>query len=295
MTAISAAVVAAFLLGTMIAVWLNVCIERLPWEQSPLWPRMRLPNSTEPLPRWGRVPIVGWLAMRLQGHLVPARWLTVQVLTGSLFALDFWAFPEDHWGARIYRFALIAILTTATFTDIDHQVIPSPITDLGMVAGMLGAALAPWARLEPERAATVWEGVQLGGIGLMSGAGVVLATRLLGAVLFRREAMGMGDVGLMAVIGSFLGWRIAILTFFLAAFIGLFHAGLKLIVVLGKLIARRKILASDREMFFGPYLCAAAWILMIGWPKIWNGYAKDLFESLSVLFGHYIMGYELTP
>lgn len=94
-------------------------------------------------------------------------------------------------------------------------------------------------------------------IGLAVSAGLVWATREGASRALGREAMGFGDVTLMAMIGAWLGWQAAVLVFFLATFIGLAHG------LAGLLLHR------DHELPYGPSLCLAAAVVVLGWRPLW--------------------------
>lgn len=94
-------------------------------------------------------------------------------------------------------------------------------------------------------------------IGMAAGAGIVWIVRVLGSWAFQKEAMGFGDVTLMAMIGAYLGWQPTTIVFFAAPIAAL-------------AICLPSFLFGTREMLpYGPYLCAAALAVMIGWGEIW--------------------------
>ncbi len=93
-------------------------------------------------------------------------------------------------------------------------------------------------------------------LGFLVGAAVVWFTRILGTLMFGKEAMGLGDVHLMAAVGAVIGWRDVTLAFFVAPFLGLL--GTALIAGLG---AFKK--GGMRPVPYGPYLCAATVIVML--------------------------------
>ncbi|HMC11574.1 MAG TPA: prepilin peptidase, partial [Pirellulaceae bacterium] len=66
-----------------------------------------------------------------------------------------------------------------------------------------------------------------------------------------------GDVTLMAMIGAFLGWQPCLMIFFLSPF-----AALAIALV-------QVILTGRRDIPYGPYLCAAAIVVIIQWPWFW--------------------------
>jgi leader peptidase (prepilin peptidase)/N-methyltransferase len=76
-------------------------------------------------------------------------------------------------------------------------------------------------------------------------------TRILGTLVFGREAMGMGDVHLMAAVGACLGAGAATVAFFLAPFFGL--------VLAVYLLAT----GTKRELPYGPYLSLATAFVML--------------------------------
>ncbi|MBN2064620.1 MAG: prepilin peptidase [Sedimentisphaerales bacterium] len=92
--------------------------------------------------------------------------------------------------------------------------------------------------------------------GYLIGAVTVWATRIFGSLLFNKEAMGLGDVHLMGAVGAVLGWHIPLIAFFLAPFVGLGWA-------LVRLITRRQ-----HEIPYGPFLSVATVIVMLYHDKL---------------------------
>ena len=102
-----------------------------------------------------------------------------------------------------------------------------------------------------------WLAGLLGSVfGFMIGAGVVWATRILGTLVFGREAMGLGDVHLMGAVGAVLGWVVPTVAFFLAPFAGLGWA-------LARLILHRA-----REIPYGPFLSVATVVMILAYDVI---------------------------
>ncbi len=102
-------------------------------------------------------------------------------------------------------------------------------------------------------------------VGLGVGGGLVWSIRIVAGHMLGKEAMGFGDVTLMAMIGAFLGWQASVLTFVFAPFGGMLIALFQLIII------RRN------ELAFGPYLCGAALIVLIGWQWVWPWAAGSFF------------------
>lgn len=87
--------------------------------------------------------------------------------------------------------------------------------------------------------------------GYLIGAMTVWATRIFGSLLFNKEAMGLGDVHLMGAVGAVVGWHIPLIAFFIAPFVGLGWA-------IVRLITRRQ-----HEIPYGPFLSVATVVVML--------------------------------
>lgn len=111
-----------------------------------------------------------------------------------------------------------------------------------------------------------FDALQTALVGLAVSGGLVWATRAGASHALGKEAMGLGDVTLMAMIGAWLGWQACVLTFFLAAFIGLGHGVVQ--------VLRHR----ENELPFGPSLCLAAAVVVVGWRTIWQATAVHFAE-----------------
>ncbi|HEV3122824.1 MAG TPA: prepilin peptidase [Isosphaeraceae bacterium] len=292
-----------FVLGTVVGSFLNVCIYRIPWQKSVIWPSSRCPRCLEPIESRDNIPVLSWIALgkkcRHCALPIAARYPLVETLVGALFlgvylvdvahsASLLYAPPLSAFATMAYHLALIALLVVASFIDLDLWQIPDPVTYTGMILGLLGGTIAPGIRPDPARASSWLGGLGVGLLGLVVGALLVWLVRFLGTHVFRREAMGLGDVTLLGMIGAFMGWQAAVLTFFLAPFLGLAPALAKVIVNIGKWLTGRKLKSSDREIPYGPYLSLAATLLVLGWPWIWNGVSKRYFEEYAEVFWFFV-------
>ncbi len=282
-----------FLVGATVGSFANVCIYRIPWQKSVIWPASHCPQCRTAIRALDNIPIFGWLALRGRcrscGLPIASRYPLIELLTGLLFVAVYLAELIDPGLALIqtidvfrvgYHLILVALLVIATFIDYDYTILPDEITLPGMGAGLALGAIVPQIRPAPGTMETSLDGFLVGFYGLLIGGGVIWAVRILGRVAFRREAMGFGDVTLMAMIGSFLGWQILPPTLFLAAFLGLIHAFLKVLNAIRKWATGRQLTTSDREIPFGPYLSMAALILMLGWRPIWGGWLSQYYSGI---------------
>jgi leader peptidase (prepilin peptidase)/N-methyltransferase len=289
-----------FVIGSVVGSFLNVCIYRIPWQKSVIWPGSRCPRCFGAIAPSDNIPIVGWLALRGEcrtcGLPISVRYPLIEGLVGLLFLGlyvvdvlcatrgDFGQIPTHTLATFAYHALLTALLVAATFIDYDLYIIPDQVTVTGMLLGLVIGTISPGIRPHPATAATHAGGFGVGFAGLLVGAGLTAGVRTFASMVLRREAMGFGDVTLMAMIGSFLGWQAAVLTFFLAPFFGLAHALFKLTTYLQKRLSGGQLSSADREIPFGPYLSMAAVSLMIAWNWLWPYWAEGLFELYRTTF-----------
>ena len=291
-----------FLIGTVVGSFLNVCIYRIPWQKSVVWPGSRCPICLDAIAARDNVPILSWIALRGEcrscGAPIAVRYPLVEALVGFLFLgvylVDVIEGPAGVWGqvpafqlvAAAYHAVFLALLVAATFIDYDLMIIPDQITITGMVVGVGMGALWPQVRPAPASlgAITHIQGVWVGVVGLVVAAGLTQFVRKTAGFVARREAMGLGDVTLMGMIGAFLGWQAAVLTFFLAPFLGLAHAAWKVLKYVKKRIKGDQLSGADREIPYGPYLSMAAAILFFSWKWLWPACDRGLFNPLYVIF-----------
>jgi leader peptidase (prepilin peptidase) / N-methyltransferase len=298
-----------FAIGTVVGSFLNVCIYRIPYEKSVIWPASHCPKCWSAIAPQDNVPILSWLALRGEcrtcGLRIAIRYPLIEALVGLLFAAvyvtDVIHGPPIPWSgiptaipmAVVYHLVLVSLLVTATFIDYDFTIIPDAITVTGAIVGIGLGTFFPEIRPAPGLSTSHWEGFKVGMIGLLVGGGLTQVIRVGGTIALRRgEAMGIGDVTLMAMIGSFLGWQAAVLTFFIGPFFGLAHSLWKLVVLIGKKWGNRKSSRADHEIPFGPYLSMAALTMLLSWPWFWPGWGQARFAELRDVAGFLV---SMTP
>ncbi len=284
----------AFFLGACVGAVLVKCIVRLA-QGARLRPPLGCPTCGEPFRRWQRFPIVGFLLTRGRcrncGNPIGGWRLVVELGTGLLFAAFVTAMvrfecqtttevtPDEIWwyGRIVYHLILISLLIAATGTDLWDYVIPDRITLTGVLVGLIGAAVVgdlqiihlwvDWNQQIPGLRGPYipawfdqhrhWHGLAWSMAGLLAGGGITWLVRALSSLLLGREALGFGDVTLMAMIGSFVGWQPVIFVFLLAPLCGLI-VGLTVRVITGRTFVS-----------FGPYLSAAAVVVLFSWKWLW--------------------------
>ena len=230
-----------FVFGACVGSFLNVCICRLPLNESVVSPPSHCRACKALLPWHDNLPLLGYLMRRGRcgscGEQFSIRYFMVELLTGLLAVALTWQFGPSL--TTLGYFAFAAALVVITFIDLDHQIIPDVISLPGVLAGLLFSLLSPLPTL------TLWTSF----IGALVGGGILLAVALGYQLLTGREGMGGGDVKLLAMIGAFLGWRAIPFTIFIASFFG------SLVGVTAMIRSRAD---SKLALPFGPFLSFGA-------------------------------------
>lgn len=241
----------AFLFGSLVGSFLNVCIHRLPREESIVFPSSHCPACQAPIRPWDNIPILSFFLLRGRcracGQPIAWRYPLVEGLTALLFAATVSRFGVTPLAATLLVF--VAALTVITFIDLDHQIIPNIITLPGIPLGILAGLVLG----EPPLLDRI--------IGALAGAGFLYLVLFYGSAFYGQDAMGEGDLNLIAMVGAFLGWRGVIVTILVGCLSGS-AIGLALIG-LGRLRRREHIpfgpflaLGAGVALFFGEWLIA---------------------------------------
>jgi leader peptidase (prepilin peptidase)/N-methyltransferase len=215
-------------LGAIIGSFLNVCIHRLPREQSIVRPRSACPSCGRLIAWYDNVPVLSYLLLRGRcrgcGAPIAARYPLVEAATALLFlGLALRRGPGLGWAVdAAFAAALVALIVI----DAEHQILPDAITLPGIAAGLatspLRAALgpdlgSPAAVFLDHLAAAVLGYLMLFAVnaayrGWQAMRGVPAAGRL--------DGIGRGDYKLLAMVGAFLGLRLMLFTLFAGAVVG---------------------------------------------------------------------------
>jgi len=135
----------AFVLGSIVGSFLNVCIVRLPKGQSVVTPSSRCVHCGNPLSWYDNIPLLSYVLLRGKcrscGRDFSARYFWVELLT----AVSFLAFLE-RFGLTIVILPYLVMMGSfivATFVDLEHRIIPDEITLGGLAGGIVFSAFIP--------------------------------------------------------------------------------------------------------------------------------------------------------
>jgi leader peptidase (prepilin peptidase) / N-methyltransferase len=229
----------AFILGAVVGSFLNVCIYRLPKNESIVFPPSHCFGCDKQISWYDNIPIVSYLVLRGRCRSCKSR-ISVQYPLVELINALLTLFLFLRFGPTfpfLVLFLFCSAMVVITFIDLEHQIIPDVISLPGIVAGFIISFFIP----------------QLGWlnsiIGIVAGGGSLWLVAWLYELLTKKEGMGGGDIKLLAMMGAFLGWKAIPFIIFVSSLTG------SVIGVTVMLIGKKD---SKLAIPFGPFLAAGA-------------------------------------
>lgn len=207
-----------FIVGSIVGSFLNVCIHRMPREESIVSPGSHCPHCKKGIAWYDNIPFVSYLALRGRCRFCHERISFQYFIVEGITALTFWvAYLNFGFTGHFFIYAVwFGALIAASFIDLAHQIIPDEISLGGLAAGLLASTAYP----PLHEMTTRWQSLWASSVGALVGGGSIYLIGVFGNFIFRKESMGGGDVKLLAMVGSVLGWKMTLLAFFIAPFFG---------------------------------------------------------------------------
>ena len=270
----------SIIFGALVGSFLNVCIFRLPKEESIIWPGSHCPRCKKPINFYDNIPLISYLLLRGKCRYckkpISFQYPLIEGITAlcSLFLIMRFG-PSLSY---LIYFAFVAALIVITVIDLYHQIIPDVISLPGIGAGLLASWFLPnpsfldsLLRFLVFQASRI--GVNLithisfvdGLLGFLLGGASLFLVMQLYFYLRKSEGMGGGDIKLLAMIGAFLGWKAVILTILLSSLIGSI-VGITIMIWKGKDL--------KYAIPFGPFLSLGAVVALFYQNEIISWYLQ---------------------
>lgn len=244
-----------FVFGAIAGSFLNVCIVRLPKEESIISPRSHCRNCKMTLPWYDLIPMVSFLWLQGRCRFCKSRisieYFIVELLTAlmTIKVLQEFGIRPQGFCYLVFVYALLV----ATVIDLHYRIIPDIISMGGMIFGfLLSFHFLPIHFLESL-------------FGILTGGGFLFLLAYGYFKLTHREGMGGGDIKLAAMIGAFLGYKAIFLVLFISSILGSI-TGIFLMLIQKQTL--------QYALPFGPFLAVGAWITLFYGDTIlyWLGY-----------------------
>jgi leader peptidase (prepilin peptidase)/N-methyltransferase len=237
-----------FVFGAIVGSFLNVCIVRLPKDESIVHPPSHCPDCSTALRFYENIPLISYLLLRgrcrsCQASISP-RYFAVELLMAILAVALYHAFGLGL--AFFAGFIFVAALIVISFIDLAVRIVPDVISLPGIITGLVLSIIGTYVIDDPFELSPSPLSAFLG---VLVGGGFLLLLAWLYERFTGVEGMGGGDVKLLAMMGAFLGWPSIPLILFFAS-LGGSIVGLSAMLFKG--VGRRYALP------FAPFLCLGA-------------------------------------
>ncbi len=180
-----------FCFGCIVGSFLNVCIYRMPRDQSIVSPPSHCPYCGYAIPWFLNIPLFTWLYLRGKcancSAPISIRYFLVELLTGLAFLGCWLNFGAQSTLLPLAYCILLAGFIVATFIDFEHFIIPDEITIGGIVVGFLCSLVVPQLHHVPS----VSQALLKSGLGIAVGGGVIYLILRGGKLLFGRQKIGL--------------------------------------------------------------------------------------------------------
>lgn len=242
-----------FTFGIIIGSFLNVCIYRIPREESIVFTSSHCTFCSHPLKWYDLIPILSFLSLRgkcryCRGAISP-QYPIVELLNGILYLLNFY-----HYGLSvgfIFYSLLISLLIVISFVDYFEQIIPDGLVLIILLSAFIYRLSIYFTYRTPIEFLDSTLGFVSGGL------------LFLLITMVSNGGMGGGDIKLIAVLGFILGLKKTLLCILLSFLIGA-------IISMFLLISGKK--ERKDAIPFGPFINISFLITMLYGEGIINWY-----------------------
>jgi leader peptidase (prepilin peptidase)/N-methyltransferase len=182
-----------FAFGCIVGSFLNVCIHRMPREESIVSPPSHCPHCNYSIPWYLNLPLFTWIFLRGKcaqcGAPISFRYFLVELLTGVAFLCSWLAYGGQSAPLALAYCLVLAGLIVATFIDFEHFIIPDQITLGGVAAGFVCSAAVPALHhaLFTQAVPSATMALQRSFLGIAVGGGLIYLILRLGKLLFGRQ------------------------------------------------------------------------------------------------------------
>ena len=246
----------SFIMGILLGSFFNVCIYRIPNNQSIVNPPSHCYNCNTRLKPLDLVPILSWTLLRGKcrycGQKISPRYALVELLTGILFVLVYRVYGYNT--ITLYYLLLVSLLVIITFIDLDHYIIPDELIIFGSIGALifniLGQGISIKDTLTLDR---------------VFGGGMLALIHII-ELAIKKEVMGGGDIKLFGMVGLFLGVKLGLLTILLSVYIGAIYG---ILTIIYSKINKKE---YNSMIPYGPFISVGALISILYGTNLVNWY-----------------------
>lgn len=220
------------IIGLCIGSFLNVCIYRIPREESIAFPPSHCTSCGYELKAVDLIPVISYLFLKRKcrkcGEKISINYPLVELLNGVLYLLIFLRFGLSL--SFVFYSLLTSLLIVISYIDLDSKYIYSSTTILGVVLAAIYIVVGLYTK-----DISISNNVLGGAIGYGSIYLIVVITK----------GMGQGDAEVAGVCGLFIGIKGILVCLFISVVLGGLVAAIILIF---------KLKEKKSEIAFSPYI-----------------------------------------
>ena len=231
---------AAFILGCIWGSFSNVCIYRLPNDQSVIKGRSFCPSCKNQIKWYDNIPFLSFIFLKGKcrncSNKISSQYFLVEFISAISFVIIY-----HLYGISITTLLLIILsifFIIIFFIDLKHFIIPNELTFPLMFIGFIKS-------FEPNLNQTIFPNYINSLIGGVFGYLIIWLIIFFYKKVRNKEGMGLGDAKLMAVVGFWFGWVSIPFTIFISSFVALFFTVPSLL---------KKTRDMTTQIPFGPYI-----------------------------------------
>lgn len=238
-----------FIIGLVIGSFLNVCIYRIPREESIAFPPSHCTSCNAKIKPYDLIPVISYIFLkgkcRSCKEKISIIYPAIELLNGALYAAVYLKYGLTY---NFFKFIfLISIFIIIGIIDLKTTDVYSSVIYTGIIGGIIFLAVGVFLKY------SIWNFL----IGAAIGGGII------GLIILLTHGMGAGDAEICGIAGLFLGTKGAIamllISFVVGGILGI------LLIVTGK--------KSRKDYIpFGPFIVIATLIVIFFGNEIINWY-----------------------
>lgn len=237
-------------LGLVIGSFLNVCIYRIPLEESIAFPPSHCAKCEHKLSPLDLIPIFSYIFIKGRcsycNEKISIRYPLIESINTILYLIVYLKFGLTLIALKYCL--LVSILIVIGMIDYDTQFVFTSTTVFGGIIGIIFIIIQ----------AIVYKS---GVLDLIIGG--VVGFGIIGLIVFLTKGMGEGDIEIAIVCGLFLGIKGILLGLFLSIIIG---------GIVGVIILALKLKKAKEKIAFGPFIAIGSLISMLWGTEILKFY-----------------------
>ncbi len=246
-----------FIYGLIIGSFLNVCIYRIPREESIAWPGSHCPACKHSLKWYDNIPLLSYLVLKGKCRYcktsISSQYPLVESLNAVIYIIMYVKFG---FGVDFIFYSLMSsVLVAIVFIDLKEMIIPDSLVLCILVLSIMHKSINYFLySISPDLIGSI--------LGLLVASGLFLAI-----VILSRGGMGGGDVTLVGALGFVLGVKYILLNIFLSFILG---------AIISIILLATKIKTRKDPIPFGPFIVLGFFITVLWGQDIINWYINLL-------------------